>query len=110
MVLIMTTSWVPQGKEMLVGEKYLDVMREVPGEKYEKSVLPLGVVSTKEGTKVISIVQVKEGLYEKAINRITKRLLKLSAIEGIRYQIETLLSGKEALSLIGLDVPQQMAF
>ena len=107
MVLIMTTSWIPQGKEMLVGEKYLDVMREFPGERYEKSVLPLGVVSSKEGTKVISIVKVKEGQYEKAINRITQRLLRLSAIDGIKYQIETLLSGNEALSLIGLNLPEQ---
>ena len=108
MVLIMTTTWIPQGKEVEIGEKYLNIMREIPGESFEKSVLPLGVISTKEGTKVISIVKIKEGQYEKAINRVTKRLLKLSSVNGLKYQIETLLSGQEALSLIGLGIPQQV--
>lgn len=104
----MTTTWIPQGKEVEIGKKYFDVMREYPGESFEKAVLPLGVVSNKKGTKVISIVKIKEGQYEKAINRITKRLLTLSKVTGINYQIETLLSGQEALSLIGLQIPQQV--
>ena len=108
MVLIMITSWIPQGKETEVGENYLEVMHEFPGKSFEKSVLPLGVVSTKEGTKVVSIIKVEEGSYEKAINRITKRMLKLSSSNGLKYQIETLLSGIEALSLIGLQVPKQL--
>lgn len=108
MVLIMTTTWIPQGKEVEIGEKYLNVMREYPGESFEKAVLPLGVISTKKGTKVVSIVKVKQGQYEKAIHRITKRLLSLSKVGGIKYQIETLLSGNEALSLIGLGIPQQV--
>lgn len=42
MVLIMITSWIPQGKETIVGKKYTEVMREYPGENFEKVVLPLG--------------------------------------------------------------------
>ncbi|MFX1276060.1 MAG: hypothetical protein ACFFAT_13515 [Promethearchaeota archaeon] len=104
----MTTSWVPQGKETQAGEKYIEVMREFPAESFEKAVLPLGVMATKEGTKVISIVKVKKGNYESAVTLITKRLLNLSKIEGFRYQVETLLSGNEALSLIGLGIPKQV--
>ena len=108
MVLIMTTSWVPQGSEKEAGEKYIEVMREFPAESFEKSVLPLGVIASKEGTKVISIVKVKKGNYEQAVSLIIKRLLSLSKIEGFHYQIETLLSGNEALSLIGLGIPTQV--
>ena len=108
MVLIMVTSWIPQGKEDIVGKKYIEVMREYPGESFEKAVLPLGVVPTEKGTKVISIVSVKEGEYEKAIKRITKRMLSLSSVADLNYQIETLLSGKEALDLIGLGIPTKL--
>ncbi len=108
MVLIMTTTWIPQGKETEVGERYLKVMREIPKESFEKAVLPLGVISTKEGTKVINIVKVKKGEYENAIHLITKRMLKLSSIEGIHYQTETLLSGNAAMELISIAIPQEM--
>ena len=108
MVLIMITSWIPQGKETIVGKKYTEVMREYPGESFEKAVLPLGVVSIEKSTKVISIVSVKEGEYEKAIKRITKRMLSLSSLVDLNYQIETLLSGKEALDLIGLGIPKKL--
>jgi len=108
MVLIMITSWIPQGKESIVGKKYTEVMREYPGESFEKAVLPLGVVSADKNTKVISIVSIKEGEYEKAIKRITKRMLSLSTVANLNYQIETLLSGKEALDLIGLGIPKKL--
>ena len=108
MVLIMTTTWIPQGKETEAGERYLKVMREYPKEPFEKAILPLGVISTKEGTKVINIVDVKKGQYERAINIITKRMLQLSCIKGLHYQMETLLSGDEALSLISIAIPQEM--
>lgn len=108
MVLIMTTTLIPQGKEKLVGEKYLEIMRKYPGEVFEKAVLPLGVISSQEGTKVYSIVKINEGQYENAIHRITKRLIQISQIEGVKYKIETLLSGDEALSLIGLSIPASL--
>jgi hypothetical protein len=104
----MITSWIPQGKETIVGKKYTEVMREYPGESFEKAVLPMGVVSTEKSTKVISIVSVKEGEYERAIKRITKRMLSLSTVADLNYQIETLLSGKEALDLIGLGIPKKL--
>ncbi|MFX1238494.1 MAG: hypothetical protein ACFFAS_11095 [Promethearchaeota archaeon] len=104
----MITTWIPQGKEAQAGAKYLDVMREHEAESFEKKVLPLGVVSTKHGTKVVSIVKIKKGCYEKAISLVMKRLLGLSSVEGLHYKIETLLAGEEALSLVGLGIPKQL--
>ncbi|MBN1800615.1 MAG: hypothetical protein JW891_03865 [Candidatus Lokiarchaeota archaeon] len=108
MVLIMITTWIPQGKEAKAGAKYIEVMREHESKPFEKGVLPLGVVSAKKGTKVLSIVKIKEGRYEEAIKLITKRLLGLSSVEGLHYKIETMLDGEEALSLIGLGIPKQV--
>lgn len=108
MVMIMITTWIPQGKEAKAGAKYIEVMRKHEAESFEKGVLPLGVVPTKKGTKVVSIVKIKKGCYEKAINLVTKRLLGLSSVEGLRYQIETLIAGEEALSLVGLGIPKQL--
>lgn len=108
MVIVMITTWIPQGEEERAGKKYIDVIHQMPSESFEKPLLPLGVVATKEGTKVISIIEVKEGNYEKGLSLITKRMLKLSEIDGIHYEIETLMSGKEAMSIIGLGMPKAL--
>lgn len=108
MVIIMITTWIPQGKEKETGNKYINVINQFPSKSFEKAILPLGVTSTKKGTKVISLIEVKEGNYEKGLNLVTKRMLNLSELEGgVKYEIDTLMSGKEAMSIIDLGMPKK---
>ncbi len=102
----MITTWISQGNEKEVGNKYVEIINQMPSQSFEKALLPLGVTSTKEGTKVISLIEVKGGHYEKGLNLIMKRMLTLSEVKGIKYEIETLMSGKEAMSIIELDMPK----
>lgn len=105
----MITTYIPQGIEKEAGKKYIDVIHQFPSESFEKAILPLAVTSTKKGTKTISLIEVKEGNYEEALNLVTKRMLNLAELEGrITYEIETLMSGEEAMSIIGLGMPQKL--
>ena len=109
MVMIMTTTWYPHGKEKQVGEIFVELKDRLPTEHFEEPILSLGICATKDGIKAISIDKIKDGHYEKALRLITKRMLEFSSIKGFKYEIETLMSGSEAMSLIGLGVPAGVA-
>lgn len=106
-MLIMTTTWIPYGKESKSGKKYLEVMKKYPTDKSsEKTILLIGASATEVGMRVISITEAKKGKFEEAMKLETKRMLEFSSIEGISYKIETLLSGTEAMSMLGLTMPE----
>ncbi len=106
MVLVMVTSWFPPGKAAEAGKKYLEVMKKYPAESFEKPVLLIGVRATKDGIKSISITEAKKGDLEKVLNIEMKRMLMFGAIGGFRYEIETYISGVEAMSMVGLGMPE----
>lgn len=103
--MIMTTTWYPHGKEREAGEIFVELKNKLPTKHFEEPILSIGVSATRDGIKVISIDKIKEGQYEKALRLITKRMLEFTNIKGFKYEIETLLTGSEAMSLIGLGVP-----
>lgn len=43
---------------------------------------------------------------EEALADLTKRLLAFSVIEGYEYEMEVLMSGTEAMPLVGLQMPE----
>ncbi len=106
MVLIMVTSWFPPSKSAEAGKKYLEVMKKYPMESFEKPVLLVGARATKDGMKTISITEAKKGDLEKLLNIEMKRMLMFGAVEGFRYEIETYLSGAEAMPMVGLGMPE----
>ncbi len=106
MVIIITTSWIPYGKEKEVGEKYIEVMQKYPVDRsLEKVMVPLGVRATKNGIKVFFATEVKKGKYEEMLERITRMNLVYSEIQGFKYKVETFLSGVEAMPMVGLMMP-----
>ncbi len=108
MVIIVTTSNVPYGKEKELAEKYLEVLKKYPLDRsLEKPLLRLGAKATEKGIEVISITEAKEGKYEELIKRITNMNLAYSDVPGYYYKIETYLSGAEALPMIGLSMPEE---
>ncbi|MFW9999649.1 MAG: hypothetical protein ACFE9Q_00345 [Candidatus Hodarchaeota archaeon] len=107
MVLIMTTSWIPYGKEKEVGQKYLAVTKKYPMDRsLENNLVPMGVKATKKGIKVFSVTEAKEGKYEQLLKRITEMQLAYSEIEGFRYKVETFLTGLDAMPMVGLRMPE----
>jgi len=105
MVMIMVTSWYPPNKATEVARKYIEVMQKFPLESFEKPLVPVGASPSKDGMEVITISEVRKGKYEEALYLAARRLVEFDSIEGFRYEIKTLLTGEEAMPLIGLKMP-----
>lgn len=108
MVIILTTSYIPYGKEKAIGEKYLEIVKKYPMDRsLEKSLIRVAVKATHKGIKSISATEVKQGKYDEMLKRITKMNLIYSNVPGFSYKIETFLSGVDALPMIGLSMPEE---
>ncbi|MFX1568661.1 MAG: hypothetical protein ACFFCV_09865 [Promethearchaeota archaeon] len=108
MVIILTTSYIPYGKEKEIADKYLEIVKKYPPDRsLEKSIIRVAVKATHKGIKAISATEVKEGKYDEMIKRITKMNLIYSDVPGYSYKIETFVSGVDALPMVGLSMPEE---
>jgi hypothetical protein len=107
MVLLVTTIWVPASKAIEVGKKFLEVSSKYPDDPSSgKSVLRVAVKTTKDGIKTMGITEIVKGKVEEVLANANEQMLLYSEIEGLRYKIETWMSGTEALPLVGLKMPK----
>jgi len=104
----MVTTWFPANKAKEVGKKVIEAASKYPPDRtLTKTVLQAGIRATKEGIKSWAIGEVKEGKYKEALARTNEEMLFYAEIEGYVYEIETLMSGIEAMPLIGLKMPEE---
>ena len=106
MVYIMLTTWGPMSKVAEVGKIYLEVRKTPIDKSIMKRVVAMGIRVVKEGVRNTSIYDVKPGKVEEALADMTKRMLAFSVIEGFECQMEVLMSGTEAMPLVGLQMPE----
>ena len=102
----MLTTWGPMSKVAEVGKIYLEVRKTPIDRSIMKRVVAMGIRVVKEGVRNTSIYDVKPGKVEEALADMTKRMLAFSVIEGFKCQIEVLMSGTEAMPLVGLQMPE----
>ncbi|TXT53227.1 MAG: hypothetical protein BAJALOKI2v1_1110005 [Promethearchaeota archaeon] len=107
MVYLMINSYYPGHKLKEVGDKYIRVRNESELKpSHAKRIVPVGVYSTTNGFRVTAIYDVKPGQLEESIRILTKSMLILTEIEGYTYTMEVLLSGTEAMPMIGMKMPE----
>lgn len=107
MVMVVNTSWFPTSKSSEVGKKYLEILKQFPPDKtISKVIVPVGVRTTTEGMKSFTINEVKEGKLKEFMNLAYQQILIYSKIEGYQAEMEFYMSGAEALSLVGLKMPE----
>jgi len=106
MVYIMITTWNLASKVAEVGKKFLEVRKTPLDRSIMKRVVPMGVRMLKDGIRNVAIYDVKPGKTEEALGEMTKRMLTFSEIEGFEFEMEVLMSGTEAMPLIGLKMPE----
>ena len=106
MVLILLTTWCPLGKAEEAGKAYLEVRKTPLDRNLAKRVVPIGLKLTEDGIRNIAIYEPKPGKLEEALAELTKRVLPFGEIEGYKIEIETLLTGTEAMPLVGLKMPE----
>ncbi|MHA1256083.1 MAG: hypothetical protein ACTSPS_10850 [Promethearchaeota archaeon] len=107
MVYIMITTWSPASKVAEVGKKFIEVRKTPLDRSIMKRVVPMGVRMLKDGIRNVGIYDVKPGKTEEALGDLTKRMLAFSEIEGFKSEMEVLMSGTEAMPLIGLKMPEE---
>jgi len=104
----MITSWAPANKAKEIGKKIIEAASKYPPNRtLEKPVLQMGIRATKEGLKSYVVSEVKEGKYKEAMAYTMEVLLFYAEIEGFVYEVETLMSGIEAMPVIGLKMPEE---
>jgi hypothetical protein len=103
---ILLTVWFPASKSIEVGKKALEVMENLPeDEKIAKTILPGGLMRTKNGIKGISVYEVVEGKFEQAYEWAGEILSQYAEVEGLNCRIDTMTTAAEAMESIGLAIP-----
>ncbi len=103
---ILITVWFPASKAVEVGKKALEIMEKLPqDEMISKTILPGGLMRTKNGTKGIAVYEVMEGKFEEAFNRASEILALYAEVEGLNSRIDTMTTAAEALETTGLAIP-----
>ena len=107
MVIVVATTYFPAGKSAEVGKKYLEVLKKFPTDRsIDKPILPVGVRTTSNGMKAISVTEVKVGKFKEYMKRFYQNILEYFDIEGYKVDFEVFMSGAEALPLVGLEMPE----
>jgi len=103
---ILLTVWFPASKGLEVGKKALEINEKIPDdETILKTILPGGLMRTKNGIKGITIFEVMEGKLEEAYARASEILALYAEVEGVNSRIDTMTTAAEALESIGLAIP-----
>ncbi len=107
MVLIMTTIRFPFGKASEVAKRYLEFSKKYPPDASLSKILAQGLRMTKDGWRVIGIMDVVKGKYEEVLLRQARSNQEFfSDIEGLTYEVETLMDITEAMPIIGMEAPE----
>jgi hypothetical protein len=108
MVIVMTTVWFPHAKAAKTGEIFIEVSKKFPEDKsLSKGLLNNAVATTKEGYKVVSADEIKEGKLVQYLARLNKILIFVAnEIEGYKYKIELYSTIIEAMGVLGLKPPE----
>ncbi len=104
----MTTVWIPHAKVSEAGKLFIEASKKFPGDRsLSKDLLNNAVAATKEGYKVVSASEIKEGKLKAFIAQLNKTLLFIAnGIEGYKYQVEVMSSIVEAMDVLGLKPPE----
>ncbi len=103
----MITSYYPPHIANEVGKMYLEVRKDSAlKSSIAKRIVPVGVATVKEGYKIYAVYDVKPGQFEEAWSILSKNMLKFGEIKGYTFTMETLLSGAEAMPMLGMQMPE----
>jgi len=102
MPYLITFVWYPPSQANKVAQKYLDALKKFPVPPIIKRLVPAASSSTKEGTEIVNVDQVKKEDFWEASNYLSKFMLEFRNIEGVRYQVRHFGEVAEALKMIGL--------
>jgi len=100
-MFLVTTVIYPPDKSIVAAEKFIEVTaKELP--PFLKRLQVLGDSRMGKGMKVLSIYESEDARVKESIIALTKMYVQFNGIEGFRYEIEPMLTAKEALAVLGM--------
>ena len=100
-MFLVTTVIYPPDKSIVAAEKFIEVTaKELPPFLNRRQVL--GDSRMDKGMKVLSIYEADDARIKESIIELTKIYVQFNGIEGFRYEIEPMLTVKEALAVLGM--------
>ena len=107
MPYLIETIWYPSDKVMEVAEKYFEVIKKFPPDgSLGNEVVPGAVTAGQQGIEVMTILDVKEGELEAALERSRKAMAMYIGIAGLEYSIQLRSTIEEALASVGMSLPK----
>jgi hypothetical protein len=102
-MFLVTTVVYPPDKSIIAAEKFIEVTaKELP--PFLKRLQILGDSRMDKGMKVLSIYEADDARIKESIIELTKMYVQFNGIEGFRYEIEPMLTVKEALAVLGMKI------
>ena len=102
-MFLVTTVLYPPDKSIVAAEKFIEVTaKELP--PFLKRLQILGDSRMDKGMKVLSIYEAEDARIKESIIELTKMYMQFNGIEGFRYEIEPMLTTKEALAVLGMKI------
>ena len=102
-MFLVTTVIYPPDKSIVAAEKFIEVTaKELP--PFLKRLQILGDSRMDKGMKVLSIYEADDARIKESIIELTKIYVQFNGIEGFRYEIEPMLTAKEALAVLGMKI------
>ena len=108
MVYVMYTVWVPADKARLFGKKVIEGVGKFPADESISKLILQAAGSSDGMIKAFAISEVVDGIITEAISRATTLAIFYGEAigEGFKYSVETVLSAMEAMSVIGMKMPE----
>ncbi|MFX1574195.1 MAG: hypothetical protein ACFFB0_15735 [Promethearchaeota archaeon] len=107
MVIVVSITTFPYSKGKEIAERYIEVSKRIPPNRdLEKPILRMAARVVEDGIETISITEVKEGKYNEFMKHLSKVNMEYFDIEGVKFKIFTYLSGVDAMSLVGMLMPE----
>ena len=101
MPYIITTLWFPPHLSDAAAQRYLETIQKLPLIPIIKRPIPGAITSDKEGITTMVIDEVKRKDLGEAMEYIGKFVVEFRNIEGLRYQVKTVNTLSEAMTLVG---------
>ena len=107
MPYLIETIWYPSDKVMEVVEKYFEVIKKFPpDESLGNEVVPGAITAGPQGVEAMTILDVKQGKLEAAIERSRNAMAMYNSIVGVEYSIQLQSTVEEALASVGSSLPK----
>jgi len=100
-MFLVTTVVYPPDKSIIVAEKFIEVTSK-PLPSFLQRLQTLGDSRMDKGMKILSVYAIEDARIKDGIIELTKMYAQFNGIEGFRYEIEPMLTVKEALGVLGM--------